>query len=743
LSNATSPLAGSKRTSVLFAPTPDEPIVEHAVYYAINNGWPVLVVNPDTKIPHKSAAHSNGERWGQTTDPEVIRGDFTRWPKANVGIATGEAAGFFVVETDTADGHGEGVDGAVALAALEAEHATLPPTLEAESPSGSIHRYFKHPGFKIKNSGSEVAPGVDVRGDGGMVVAPPSVKRGKGAYIWRNNLPIAEAPQWLLDRIVAGKGRPEPELSIAERASALVGTPAEHVDPYAAHAAAYSATGDGYSREYLDKALSCERAIVVGAAKGNRNHQLNKSSYNLGQLVPHGLGDREVIDAMYEAAVRCGHVADNGRPATMATINSVLKDGIANPRPLPQAKPAGSPPAPDNDNVAPDGVNSAPKPPPQLTPIRATPYVWTDPAIIPQREWLYGRLLLRKFVSATVSPGGVGKSSLIAAEALAMVSGKPLLGVKPDEPLRVWLWNLEDPLEETTRKIQAAAIHYHLEQDDIGDRLMIDSGRDQRLVIATSTRNGAVIVQPVVDSLVDEIIKHQIDVLMIDPFVSCHEVAENDNSAMDMVLKEWGRVAGRGNCAVHLVHHTRKPGGADGEVTTDSSRGGSSQTDACRVVRPINRMSEKEATAVGVDNHRLYFRTLHDKANLQPPAERSDWFKLESVDLGNGPMGLPGDSVGVVTNWELPEALAGVTGADFDKVACVIRGGKWRHSPQSTAWVGKAVAEALHLDIDDKKVQAKVKRMLGVWYAAKSLVIVEGQDERREVRKFVEVAESN
>jgi hypothetical protein len=322
-----------------------------------------------------------------------------------------------------------------------------------------------------------------------------------------------------------------------------------------------------------------------------------------------------------------------------------------------------------------------------------------------------------------------------------MVSGKPLLGVTPDDRLRVWVWNLEDPQEETKRKIQAAALHYELEPDDIGDRLMVDSGREQKLVIATTTKTGTVIMQPVVDSLVDEIIKHKIDVLVIDPFVSCHEVAENDNSAMDMVVKEWGRVAERGNCAVHLVHHTRKPGGAESEVTTESSRGGSSQTDACRVVRPINRMSEKEATAAGVDNRRLYFRTLHDKANLQPPAEKSDWFKLESVDLGNGPMGMPGDSVGVVTKWELPDALAGMTGADFEKVATVIRSGKWRHHPQSSAWVGRAVAEALELDIDDKTVQAKIKRMLGVWYAAKSLVIVDGFSEKREPRKFVEVAE--
>jgi RecA-family ATPase len=71
----------------------------------------------------------------------------------------------------------------------------------------------------------------------------------------------------------------------------------------------------------------------------------------------------------------------------------------------------------------------------------------------------------------------------------------------------------------------------------------------------------------------------KIDVLLIDPFVSCHEVSENDNSAMDMIVKEWGKVADRGNCSVHLIHHTRKSIGGEAEVTTDSSRGASSQTD--------------------------------------------------------------------------------------------------------------------------------------------------------------------
>lgn len=373
--------------------------------------------------------------------------------------------------------------------------------------------------------------------------------------------------------------------------------------------------------------------------------------------------------------------------------------------------------------------------------VRATPYRWQDPSTIARRDWLYGHLLIRKFVSATVAPGGVGKSSLIAAESLAMVSGSNLLGTAPHKRLRVWLWNLEDPQEETVRKLQAAAMHYRLVDGDI-DGLFVDSGRDQRMVIATTGKSGTIVMQPVVDSLVAEIVARRIDVLIIDPFVSSHTAPENDNNAMDLIAKEWGRVADAGNCAVHLVHHTRKMGGGnEAEVTTESSRGGKALTDACRVVRAVNRMTKEEAERAGVENHRLFFRTMNDKANLAPPADQSDWFQLQSIHLGNGPMG--GDSVGVVTTWTWPDPLAGITGADFEKVARVIRGGRWREDVQASAWVGKAVAEALSMDASDKTDRTKIKGMLAMWRKAGSLIVVDGKDEQRRDRKFIEVRDDS
>jgi hypothetical protein len=302
-------------------------LVEHAISYA-SRGWYVFPLKLREKVSHKSAAHSDGRKWGQTIDANEIRRDFRQWPDANIGIATGEASGFFVVETDTADGHGEGVDGAAELAMLEAEHGALPATREAISPSGSVHRYFKHPGFKIKNSASLIGPGIDVRGDGGMVVAPPSVKLSKGLYSWRNDLPIADAAPWLLDRIVAGKVKPEPELSISRQAAALV------VDPYAR-----SGTSNAHGEGYIEAALRGEYDEVMRAPKGQRNSQLNTSSLKLGHYVGSGVIDeKKVIDEMMAACESNGLLADDGRETCLATIDSGLSAGKAQPKGIPERR---------------------------------------------------------------------------------------------------------------------------------------------------------------------------------------------------------------------------------------------------------------------------------------------------------------------------------------------------------------------------------------------------------------------
>jgi hypothetical protein len=100
-----------------------------------------------------------------TTDQDII----TRWwadtPDARVGVATGAVSGIIVLDVD-------GDDGEASLAALEREHGPLPATATVLTGKGR-HLYFSHPGVLVPNR-VRVAAGLDVRGDGGYVVAPPS-----------------------------------------------------------------------------------------------------------------------------------------------------------------------------------------------------------------------------------------------------------------------------------------------------------------------------------------------------------------------------------------------------------------------------------------------------------------------------------------------------------------------------------------------------------------------------------------
>ena len=163
-------------------------------------GWRVFPAPRGEKKSHKKAEFSGGRNWGATTDPDEIRRDFTRWPDANLGIATGPDSGVFVLDLDVKNG----ADGVSWLAERIAEMGEWPDTIEAQSPSGSWHVYFAYPAaFDVRTCEGLIAPGVDVRGHGGMVIAPPSVKPGADLpYRWKNPpglFDVADAPQWVLD----------------------------------------------------------------------------------------------------------------------------------------------------------------------------------------------------------------------------------------------------------------------------------------------------------------------------------------------------------------------------------------------------------------------------------------------------------------------------------------------------------------------------------------------------------------
>lgn len=138
--------------------------------------------------------------WTQvaSSDPDRVREMFASYPHANVGIATGR--GLLVLDVDPRNG------GDASLAALVAAHSPLPATVTATTGGGGWHYYLRVPaGIRLRNSSGKLGRGLDIKTDGGQVVAPPSVHPETGAsYRWVDraspaDVETAAAPAWLID----------------------------------------------------------------------------------------------------------------------------------------------------------------------------------------------------------------------------------------------------------------------------------------------------------------------------------------------------------------------------------------------------------------------------------------------------------------------------------------------------------------------------------------------------------------
>lgn len=167
----------------------------------LSHGWSVIPVAPHAKRPlimwldfqQRLPTEREIDSW------------FRRWPMANVGIVTGAQSGLIVLDIDPEHG------GVESLAALERRHGALPATIEAVTGGGGRHIYFAHPGGILHNRVA-IESGIDLRGDGGFVVAPPSTHPSGARYRWVAGLGphdalLAGMPDWLNQRLGADRGR--------------------------------------------------------------------------------------------------------------------------------------------------------------------------------------------------------------------------------------------------------------------------------------------------------------------------------------------------------------------------------------------------------------------------------------------------------------------------------------------------------------------------------------------------------
>jgi AAA domain/Primase C terminal 2 (PriCT-2) len=574
------------------------------------------------------------------------------------------------------------------------------------------------------------------------VIAPPSVKPGKdgGTYKWINDNPIADAPDWLIALVTAGD---EPYAAEPRDRD-------EDIPDWFAAAAATLKNNDLNWGEWNLRGMAIWAAAGGEGAAAFDEFSRKSSKHNAKETTTrwkhickhpptkmtagklHYLAEEDDPDwrERFEDAQM-----DDARRASQEAAKEAIAHLLA------KKELAGTTPQGESKEAQRKAETKTEAPP---ISIHATPFEWIEPAKIPPRQWVYKPHYIRQFVSAEFSPGGIGKTSLLTVEALAMATNQALLNIQPSQQLRVWYWNGEDPKEELDRRFAAACKHYNLTKEDIGDHLFVDSGRAMPIVIAEDTRSGTRIAVPVIKEIIATLIENRIDVLIIDPFVSCHRVAENDNAAIERVAKSWSNISEVADCSISLAHHVRKTGGES--VTVEDGRGASALRDAVRTARTLNNMTAREAEDAEINDRdrQLYFRCDIGKRNLTRPAEKVDWFKLESVDLGNGPHlgGMGGDEVGVVTAWGYPKVDAPViTTSDIERVQAAINGGRWRadQRAKNEPWVGIAVAQVLGLDLRSKADKRAAAKLVDGWLRAGFLKQVVGQDSHFAAVPYIEV----
>lgn len=341
-------------------------------------------------------------RWPEaaTTDEAAIHRMFAAPAAAMIGVPTGTPSGLIVIDVDVKNG-------AQGDAWLQENADTLPPTRTHRTRSGGLHLVFRAPdGVEIRNSASRVAPGVDVRGNGGYVIWP-----GSPGYAVADAADPAEMPRWLIRACLP----PEPEAP----------SPRPPTDPH---------------ERYVQSAIDGEIAAVVRSGEGTRNDTLHKAAVKLGTLVGAGVMARSAAEA---ELLHAGQLAGLPSREVIATVKSGLDFGVSNPRQLPDRRDvtrhaAEPPPETPTDpgwwesleqsliaDAPPHEPNEADPPPLENGGI-IDPRNWIAPA--PLRQWLIQDWIPIGYATGLYGDGGLGKSLLLQQLLTSVASGLPWLG---------------------------------------------------------------------------------------------------------------------------------------------------------------------------------------------------------------------------------------------------------------------------------------------------------------------------
>jgi len=307
----------------------NNPLLDHALHY-VRLGWPIFPLhnpNPDgtcscgdpTCGPKQIGKHPRTSKgvYDATRDERQVQAWWRRWPNANIGLATGDPSGVWVLDLDRSD----------ALQVVEEHLQMRLPRTESVRTGRGRHLYWHHPeGLAVANRASLIRPesGIDVRGTGGYVILPPSLHSSGSFYEWEPDGPdqgAVGAPDALV--ALVQKNVEKPVLALVKPADAVQGRDIAAVVPL-------HKKEDARHAKYLQGALDRAEAAIRSMPEGGRNDLLNKEAYSLAGL---GIPDEEIRRTLTSAALFAGLTQKEADKS----ISSGIRAGRGAPREIPES----------------------------------------------------------------------------------------------------------------------------------------------------------------------------------------------------------------------------------------------------------------------------------------------------------------------------------------------------------------------------------------------------------------------
>ncbi len=493
-------------------PTPHSPqtALDWARLYS-GLGWSVVPVRRGEKIP--------AEKWARfqtlpADDPQLLAW-FGDNPTFGVGLVQGKRAGTVVLDFDAATG------GMETLAELE--RRGLPASVRAFTPGGGCHVILRHPGVYVPTR-KAVMPGMDVRGDGGFIVACPSIHANGRAYVWDvdchpEDAPVADAPEWLV-AIITGDAAPQPDQPgeiVRVAATGPLGLAVERVT-------------DGREQYMRDTILAVCRELRDTLGRLPEEGELFQAAW-----------------AQYAAKVdfaRAGRGEAEFRAKVRYTLSRVAAGQVRGMTAAPAALP---PPAPalDYDPETgevfdqPSATTPAARPPIRLMSI-------ADIEAMPPPEWLIDGLIPERGLVVPYGPPKVGKTFIVLSMALHIAAGQAWFGRAVRQGVVVYIAG--EGLGGLALRIKAMRARYQIAADvPFFVRPKAVNFRDPAAVaelagMAREAAAGAPIALVVIDTLAR----------------AMPGVDENSAQEVGLVIAHCDALKDELACAVAPIHHTGK-----------------------------------------------------------------------------------------------------------------------------------------------------------------------------------------